>query len=226
MPQQSSWYASGPNDVWSLGVILVNLTCGRNPWKRASFGDSTYKAFARNPQFLSTILPISEELNRILGMIFELDPRKRIGLLELRSLIQGCSKFTTRPAMDGLVIPPKIQVPVAGFTSAAVSPNTSYPISPSHSSSSESSMSDSASDRSSASSWSSVSSNSSYQYASKPPSTPAITSLMAPIFQPQQPTYAPQLPPGGSFGSLYSNACRPMIQPQYNGFMSQGPLVC
>lgn len=203
----------------------MNLTCGRNPWKRASFEDSTYKAYARNPRFLSTILPISEELNRILGLIFEVDPRKRIGLLELRSLIQGCSRFTTRPAMDGLVTLPEVQVPVAGYTSPAVSP-TSYPVSSSHSSSSESSMSDSASDRSSASSWSSVSSNSSYQYASKPQLTPAINTSMAPIFQPQQPLYSPQLPLGGSFGSSYPVACRPIIQPQYNGFMSQGPVVC
>ena len=44
-----SYYASSANDVWSLGVILVNLTCGRNPWKQASFDDSTYRAFTRSP---------------------------------------------------------------------------------------------------------------------------------------------------------------------------------
>lgn len=40
-----SCYMSAANDVWSLGVILVNLTCGRNPWKRASMEDSTFQAY-------------------------------------------------------------------------------------------------------------------------------------------------------------------------------------
>jgi serine/threonine protein kinase len=83
-----------PNDVWSLGVILVNLTCGRNPWKQASFQDSTYRAFARSSDFLKTILPITDELNSILGQIFNIDPEQRISLPELRKRILVCSKFT------------------------------------------------------------------------------------------------------------------------------------
>ncbi|RJE17195.1 serine threonine protein kinase, partial [Aspergillus sclerotialis] len=67
-----------------LGVILVNLTCGRNPWKKASPDDSTFRAFLKDPKFLSSILPISPELNMILRRIFECDPHKRITLQELR----------------------------------------------------------------------------------------------------------------------------------------------
>lgn len=99
--QQSSsgsppFYASGPNDVWSLGIILVNLTCGRNPWKRASIDDSTFRAYLKNPRFLSSILPLSPELDSILRRIFECDPRKRISIPELRNLIIRCPRFTTR----------------------------------------------------------------------------------------------------------------------------------
>jgi serine/threonine protein kinase len=83
-----------PNDVWSLGVILVNLTCGRNPWKQASQEDSTYRAFTKNEKFLKTILPVSDELNDILARIFTSDPKKRITLPELRRRIIACSKFT------------------------------------------------------------------------------------------------------------------------------------
>lgn len=89
-----SCYASAPNDVWSLGVILVNLTCGRNPWKRASTEDSTFRAYLKDPQFLRTILPLSPELNYILRRIFECDPRKRITIPELRRLIVDCPRFT------------------------------------------------------------------------------------------------------------------------------------
>jgi len=88
-------YAAAPNDVWSLGVILVNLTCGRNPWKKASPEDSTFRAFLKDPKFLSSILPISSELNIILRRIFECDPMKRITLQELRELIISCPRLTT-----------------------------------------------------------------------------------------------------------------------------------
>src|ERR1700744_4982054 len=80
-------YASGPNDVWSLGVILVNLTCGRNPWKRACSDDSTYSAYLKDRSFLKTILPITDELNHILSMIFDPDPSTRITLPVLRQVI-------------------------------------------------------------------------------------------------------------------------------------------
>ena len=58
--------------------------------------DSTFRAYRNNPKFLSSILPLSAELDFILSRIFECDPRKRINIPELRSLILGCSRFTTR----------------------------------------------------------------------------------------------------------------------------------
>ncbi|KAK8126399.1 uncharacterized protein PG998_002158 [Apiospora kogelbergensis] len=88
------FYFCAPNDIWSLGVVLVNLTCGRNPWKQASFEDSTYRAFTRSPDFLKTILPLSDELNDILGRIFTRNPEDRITLPELRNCIHACSRFT------------------------------------------------------------------------------------------------------------------------------------
>ena len=108
----SSCYTSAPNDVWSLGIILVNLTCGRNPWKRASLEDSTFRAYTNNPKFLRSILPLSLELDSILRRIFEFDPRKRITTLELRKLILRCTRFTTYPAairMTPSTPPPEMQ---------------------------------------------------------------------------------------------------------------------
>lgn len=93
-PKPYSCYASAPNDVWSLGVILVNLTCGRNPWKRASFEDSTFRAFMKDPKFLRSILPVSVELDSIMRRIFEFNPAKRITIPELRELIIKCPRFT------------------------------------------------------------------------------------------------------------------------------------
>ncbi|CAK7219869.1 Serine/threonine protein kinase [Sporothrix bragantina] len=91
------YYYCAPNDVWSLGVILVNLTCGRNPWKQASIEDSTYRAYARNPKFLKTILPLSDELDDILARIFAINPDQRITLPELKQRILACPRFTVSP---------------------------------------------------------------------------------------------------------------------------------
>ncbi|KAH6635621.1 kinase-like domain-containing protein [Chaetomium sp. MPI-SDFR-AT-0129] len=92
------FYYCAPNDVWSLGVILVNLTCGRNPWKQASYEDSTYRAYTKSQDFLKTILPVSDELNDILGRIFTRNPDERITIPELRARIMACSRFTESPA--------------------------------------------------------------------------------------------------------------------------------
>lgn len=65
--------------------------------------DSTFRAYRNNPRFLSSILPLSPELDFILSRIFEHDPRRRINIPELRDLILRCNNFTTRSTV---VLPP------------------------------------------------------------------------------------------------------------------------
>lgn len=112
----------------------MNLTCGRNPWKRASIEDSTFRAYLKNPKFLSSILPLSPELDSILRRIFECDPRRRISIPELRNLIFRCPRFTTArsatapptPPPDALCFPP----PNFEATSSPVHPFPPYPVVP------------------------------------------------------------------------------------------------
>ncbi|KAM0786031.1 hypothetical protein ACM66B_006846 [Microbotryomycetes sp. NB124-2] len=91
--QRLTTYSTPHNDIWSLGVILVNLTCGRNPWKQACPSDETFCAYLGNPDFLRSILPISEHTNRILKRIFALNPAMRISLKELRREILSVKTF-------------------------------------------------------------------------------------------------------------------------------------
>jgi serine/threonine protein kinase len=98
LEQSYAPYRCAPNDVWSLGVILVNLTFGRNPWRQASWDDATYNAFLKNPDFLKTILNPSDELNIILQMIFQPDPELRITVPELRLMIQRLPGFYSSPS--------------------------------------------------------------------------------------------------------------------------------
>jgi len=87
-------YATQTGDIWSLGVILVNLVCGRNPWRIASPNDESFNAFLKDPQFLRRILPISEECLYILCRIFAVEPANRISLEELGQLVLSCRSFS------------------------------------------------------------------------------------------------------------------------------------
>jgi len=85
---------SAPHNIWALGVILINLAFHRNPWGKATFNDPTYAAFRRDCNFLKTILPLSDELNSLLCLIFEHDPGRRIAIDELRRYFLSCPRFS------------------------------------------------------------------------------------------------------------------------------------
>ena len=111
----------------------MNLTCGRNPWKRASIDDSTFRAYLKNPKFLSSILPLSPELDSILRRIFECDPRRRITIPELRDLIVRCPTFTSRATTSPPTPPPEKSFgPEVNYdtTEEAVNPFHQYPAAP------------------------------------------------------------------------------------------------
>lgn len=87
-------YATRAGDVWSLGVILVNLVSGRNPWRIASPTDETFNSFLRDPSFLRRIIPISHQCLFVLTQIFTVDPAQRISLRALRKLILEVDTFS------------------------------------------------------------------------------------------------------------------------------------
>lgn len=92
------YYNTAANDVWSLGVILVNLICGRNPWKQACLSDETFREYLRNPDFLMDILPISQQTNALLKRIFTIRESWRCSLEELRSMVHQITRFTATNA--------------------------------------------------------------------------------------------------------------------------------
>lgn len=87
-------YPTKPGDIWSLGVILVNLVCARNPWRSAITSDKTFNTYLQDPSFLRRILPISLELQTILQGIFRVDPEERVQLRTLREQIRNCATFS------------------------------------------------------------------------------------------------------------------------------------
>jgi len=126
-PAPNSFYSSAANDAWSLGVILVNLVCGRNPWLRASADDSTYRAYEKDRGFLKAILPISDELDIILQRIFEPNPHLRASISDIRQMILRCSQFSVNSSPVAMT-PPYTPVNVA-LESAQICQNPFTPIS-------------------------------------------------------------------------------------------------
>ncbi|KAG0002769.1 hypothetical protein BGZ79_002367 [Entomortierella chlamydospora] len=110
-------YDSAANDVWSLGVILINLIFGRNPWKQACSRDETFLAYTNNNDFLLTILPMSDELHEIVKAVFCLDPRRRISLNEFARRVQACQSFTNFGRASDNSLPGKSQDSGIGFHS-------------------------------------------------------------------------------------------------------------
>ena len=87
-------YSPMHNDIWSLGIILLNLTTGRNPWKSATSDDPTYEAYVNDPDnFLMNALPISEELNDILVQVLETNWTARMSLTDLRNAVERITTF-------------------------------------------------------------------------------------------------------------------------------------
>ncbi|KAK7178288.1 RAN1-like protein kinase [Paraphaeosphaeria sporulosa] len=209
-PKADSRYASAPNDVWSLGVILVNLTCGRNRWKRASYEDRTFRAYMKDPNFLKSILPNSPELDSILRRIFEFNPVKRITIPELRELIMRCPRFsaTKSGAPTPMASPPFPPVdyvqeasyyqaipPAAALPGLVYSPSVFELPSTQHFMSSRSSNSDNEAVFSSCSSASSAPSTSSFTHV-HPAQKPSV----------RQSTYVSQPPASGWFHNFFQAA--------------------
>ncbi|KAI3627288.1 Serine/threonine protein kinase [Malassezia furfur] len=92
-----SHYNTAANDVWSLGVILINLICGRNPWKQATMKDEIFREYVRDPDYLLKILPISPETNAVLKRIFTLRPELRCSIRDLRRWVHAIPRLRATP---------------------------------------------------------------------------------------------------------------------------------
>ncbi|KAJ3052455.1 hypothetical protein HK097_006252 [Rhizophlyctis rosea] len=90
---------SDKGDVWALGVVLINLLFGRNPWHEAYEGDAIYRAFVSEKQgadgrdVLREQFGLTAGFEGVLRRCFERDPRKRCSVGELGMLVRGCGAF-------------------------------------------------------------------------------------------------------------------------------------
>ena len=86
-------FSNRANDVWALGIILLNMVTNRSPWQKALTSDDCFADFLLNGNFLRDLLPVSHEAQYLFCRIFTLDPLDRITLPELRKEVLAMDTF-------------------------------------------------------------------------------------------------------------------------------------
>lgn len=114
-------YSPQTGDVWALGIILCNMIVGRNPWHYATTDDQCFLRFMANPEYLPSVLPISEAANQIFRRIFTFDPSSRITIPELRELILEADTFFMAPEQ---VAKSRCLVKIVAETYTAIQPRS------------------------------------------------------------------------------------------------------
>lgn len=102
-------------DLWSLGIILINLTCIRNPWLKADKKeDNTFYYFTKDFTVLKQILPLSDALFSLLSKILQLDPKRRMSLQRMMKEVSSITSFTNRGPLSK--VPPLAKSVYEKFT--------------------------------------------------------------------------------------------------------------
>ncbi|KAG0233646.1 hypothetical protein BGW42_007319 [Actinomortierella wolfii] len=84
-------YLPAKSDVWSLGIIFLNLRFGRNPWKLSrADSDPTFAAYTKNPNILADMFPeLTPAALHFLHRVLCVDPNDRADCYEALELIQS-----------------------------------------------------------------------------------------------------------------------------------------
>ena len=90
-------------DVWSIGIVLLNIIGERNPWHRANARiDASFAAYLSDSEnYLRTILPrISEESDQLIKQILDIDTHNRPTASALIGLFEQVKDFVTYDDVD------------------------------------------------------------------------------------------------------------------------------
>lgn len=89
--EENSLYSPEKSDVWALGVVLINLLTGRNPWEKPILTDNHYRRFTlyRNSSFFSRVFGVPKALDALLVQIFDENPESRPSVDDLLSRFES-----------------------------------------------------------------------------------------------------------------------------------------
>ena len=90
-------YDAFASDIWSIGIVIINLSCERNPWQYAvPTNDEAFASYLLRPEtFLKDILPdITDDCHALLRGILRINPEERMSLAEIRDAVAEIEAFT------------------------------------------------------------------------------------------------------------------------------------
>lgn len=90
------------SDIWALGLILINMLTGCQPWLRATHASDIYTAFVDDPRFLLNCFPLSPGANRIIRRMLRANPLIRARLPDVRQWVVELDSFYQYSGRDRL----------------------------------------------------------------------------------------------------------------------------
>ncbi|KAF9519051.1 hypothetical protein BS47DRAFT_123309 [Hydnum rufescens UP504] len=98
-------YDCAPNDVWSMGIILVILILGNSaPWEVASHACPIFWDYVKNAHdFFTARYSMTAETNALMTKVFELIPSDRISLRDLRPAVDALNEFISTPVEKNIM---------------------------------------------------------------------------------------------------------------------------
>ena len=83
-------YDTAANDVFSLGVIFVNLLSNKNPWSEPCTSDPMYQDYLKNKHtFFQTYFGVDDDINKILQGCLDPNPYTRWKLPRITKIIKS-----------------------------------------------------------------------------------------------------------------------------------------
>jgi serine/threonine protein kinase len=107
-------YDAAASDVWSLGILLLALLFGRNPWEEATSIDPSFASYLSKPNLQDLFPTLSRGSLNLLESVLAIEPTNRPSITQLKS------RFAT---LEQLLVTPLVPVPPhkASYDSAVFS---------------------------------------------------------------------------------------------------------
>jgi serine/threonine protein kinase len=88
-------YDAAASDIWSLGILLLALLFGRNPWQEATEMDIAFTEFKKDSMSLLQLFPdLSLECMQFLQKVLVIDPKQRVSISEMKILFNKLNNLT------------------------------------------------------------------------------------------------------------------------------------
>jgi serine/threonine protein kinase len=113
---KAAGYSTSANDVWSLGIILINLLTRKNPWSEPSENDPMYQEWSSGSEEIRFNLfvkqfSLSKEIDEIIRGCFALEMTDRISVdnlaLAIENIISKDIEVIVQPdaELDSVAVP-------------------------------------------------------------------------------------------------------------------------